>query len=118
MSPYWARSESSNLLHNLILHNDWIIGDIQFGYILFDYILVVRQKLGRFNRTEWVQVEEFSTQDGLCRYLNDAIESADIKFWQEIIKIHFEDIKKAENEEQYKKYCGFDPKKRISTPYD
>lgn len=118
--PYWARNRDDDWYSDMVLHNNWIMEDIQLGYISFEeeeksvFALKARRRKGYWGASGWYLIDVFVTLEELCAGLTKVMNEHDV------IGLHRSmdkfDERKAEEKrrELMAKYCGSDPEKRIS----
>ena len=114
----WTRQRDNDRWNDYILHEDWIIGDIQFSYryvvpISEFWGVYMRKKKGRFSCTDWYLINRYYTFEEACKVLNKIIDQDNEKYWHDLIKRVDEKRLREKEERIKKKFCGFDTKKAI-----
>lgn len=126
---HWCRRTMLENYQGYVLHKEWVLGDIQFGYRELTkkdggkvppyYRLYVRKRkgfLGR-GRTEWYGVQSKDTHDEICKALNGIIERGNEQYWIDVIDKFRESVVRDEKEALEKKFCGFGSKNAIGYGY-
>lgn len=120
MKSYWTRPRNWDHHWNVVLHEDWVIGDCQLGYFsmrvspTITWKLMVRQKKGWFGCSKWYDVRQFRLQSDLCEYLNKMVDNSNEGYLITWMKFIDEDEEKERLDSLKKEYCGFDLDRKIT----
>ena len=120
MKPYWTRLRDNDNNFSVVLHEDWIIGECQLGYMSMKvsrqrtWTLMVRQKKGWFGCSKWYDVRRFEDFENLCINLNGIVEDSNEDHWIAWMELIDENNEKEKLDRLKKEYCGFDLDRRIT----
>lgn len=114
--PYWTR-QRDNDRYCYILHEDWVLGDIQFSWQKLprvsrgpvSYGIYCRKKRGIFGWgcTKWYHLKRCDNFEDVCKTLNSIIDQNDEQYWHDSIQQADEEEAKQTKEKLEKRFCGF-----------